>query len=608
MKETEHNRKRITANFPQASITTDDLNIITPYRKDFNANSDSVTLDVSIKETPTPCTISPPSTNSWVEANIDWGTWVPAAKYCDPAWGCSSGYLEGTATPFHSISSGTSDWDICTVYFKYRGYEAEIEIGRFYGKQEYLFSTTDAAYAYFGLSRNDWTIRHRTYLAIPEDGCYLIEVHSGSYGWEYGYNCYGGCQYWYEQGSPISGHGVNIYKNNKVIASGSSDWTGYLAILGPVLFYYPPVASTFVMVEAKYHDLISASESAQGYDHGHVWVAGAILQGYFLIGTGSIRITKLASAEGNLVPMEPVVTPVTDDSGADYDSTPPPSTAPPIKEPPPSTPPPPAGTGSLQVLINQTPNYGVLNITGYSYNESITIDKPMTLIGGYITSNSINGITITSSEVKLDRVTINGIGNMNPYGTGIYAYRADRLAISNCSIEDFPYAGIMVLETNTGIISANTVERIGMTVGGGGNAYGIALSNLGGSPTTNVDVISNTIDWVPNWHGLDTHAGVSCTFNDNIVSHCNRAIFITSDSYGNDADDIEISRNICNNPTPRDDVRNTYPYNEVGITVVTGCTNVWGDSNTLDGWPTGNAIDTQSSGAIFTNTIITNPV
>jgi hypothetical protein len=60
-------------------------------------------------------------------------------------------------------------------------------------------------------------------------------------------------------------------------------------------------------------------------------------------------------------------------------------------------------------------------------------------------------------------------------------------------------------------------------------------------------------------------------------------------------------------PTPRVDVLTTYPYNEVGITVVAGASNVTGDGNHFDGWPAGNHIDTQGGPNGFTNSVVTHP-
>jgi hypothetical protein len=50
-----------------------------------------------------------------------------------------------------------------------------------------------------------------------------------------------------------------------------------------------------------------------------------------------------------------------------------------------------------------------------------------------------------------------------------------------------------------------------------------------------------------------------------------------------------------------------YPYDEVGITVVSGAVNVTGDANHFGGWPVGNHVDTQGGPDGFTNSVVTNP-
>ena len=273
----------------------------------------------------------------------------------------------------------------------------------------------------------------------------------------------------------------------------------------------------------------------------------------------------------------------------------------------PVTPPPPAPWpwATLQAAIDATPPGGVLDATGREFGSGVTISDPITLRGGTLRVPSGNGIEIASADVTLDDVTL--FGNGDTEAIGIWALNASGLIIRNCHVADWRYAGIMILETTGALVEDTRVAQIGVGVSGATNAYGIAVSNLGGEQSRDVLVRRCTIDGVPNWHGLDSHGGIGVRFIANVVAHCNRAIFITSDGAGRPSENVEVSRNRCGTPTPRADVLNTRPWNEVGITVVTGSLGVHGELNELDGWPAGNAIDVQGSGATFTGTIVTNP-
>ena len=277
----------------------------------------------------------------------------------------------------------------------------------------------------------------------------------------------------------------------------------------------------------------------------------------------------------------------------------------PVTPPPPPPPPEPWPWATLQAAIDATPPGGLLDATGREFSAGVTISEPLTLRGGTLRVPSGNGIEIASANVTLDGVTI--FGNGDTEAMGIWALRAPGLVIRNCHVADWRYAGIMILETTGALVEDTRVAQIGVGVGGATNAYGIAVSNLGGEQSRDVLVRRCTIDGVPNWHGLDSHGSIGVRFIANTVAHCNRAIFVTSDSVRRPSESVEVSRNRCDTPTPRADVLNTRPWNEVGITVVTGSLGVHGDGNVLDGWPAGNAIDVQGSGATFAGTIVTNP-
>ncbi len=76
-----------------------------------------------------------------------------------------------------------------------------------------------------------------------------------------------------------------------------------------------------------------------------------------------------------------------------------------------------------------------------------------------------------------------------------------------------------------GTISSNTVQRIGVQLANGDNAYGIAVSAYGGEPrSSDVTVTGNTVEDVPTWHGLDTHGGLRIAFTNNTVRRASRPV------------------------------------------------------------------------------------
>lgn len=99
----------------------------------------------------------------------------------------------------------------------------------------------------------------------------------------------------------------------------------------------------------------------------------------------------------------------------------------------------------------------------------------------------------------------------------IYAEFANNLSIRNNFIEKIYYAGMYMLSVDGGVISGNTVD----TVIGTPNAYGIAVSRDGDHPqdprSRNITIQGNTVRNVPNWEGIDTHAGENLVISGNTV-------------------------------------------------------------------------------------------
>jgi parallel beta-helix repeat protein len=270
-----------------------------------------------------------------------------------------------------------------------------------------------------------------------------------------------------------------------------------------------------------------------------------------------------------------------------------------------TTPPPPTPTpGKTIVATAGTP--GLVIKTSGTVLDGYTITGPQATtfngneIGIYVTGTP----TAPLHDIVIRNCYIGRFGS-----GGIVLQYVQSFTIENCTIEDSVYAGIRVISGSDGVIRYNTIRRTGVVgyQANDMNAYGIALTDFGGAVTTRVQVLSNTVEDVPQWHGIDTHGGTFITISDNIVRRTNRAIFVTTSSNGRRASDIRVDRNALSQPTPRVDMASTYPYNENGITVY-AADRVAGTANAFDGWPLGNTLDILggSTSVSFTSSVITN--
>jgi hypothetical protein len=155
----------------------------------------------------------------------------------------------------------------------------------------------------------------------------------------------------------------------------------------------------------------------------------------------------------------------------------------------------------------------------------------MTLRGpGYSSDRGHIAIQVTggsaTSYVQNVNLTHNTISGWD--GEGIHAEFVDGFDVSDNDISNIWYAGIGMSSVQHGTINRNWVHNIIGT----GNAYGIYLSRgYGGGLTSNprssnVQVDSNTIEDIPNWEGLDTHAGQHLQFTNNTIRRVLNPIMI----------------------------------------------------------------------------------
>jgi nitrous oxidase accessory protein NosD len=335
-------------------------------------------------------------------------------------------------------------------------------------------------------------------------------------------------------------------------------------------------------------------------------------------------------------PLPTVVPRPTDAPATNPPATDPPATNPPdptrapTPEPTPNDPDPtpepdPADCdGSLQSLINAAPSGSTLDLTGCSFSGGATIDRPLTLVGATI-STGRSGLTVNANNVTLrglrivgpqatsfdgNQVAIKAEGSASSpvrnlvirdsvlrrfgYG-GIHLRFVTDFTIRDNVIQDGVYMGMMVISSVDGLISGNTVERIGVVgaAANSNNAYGIALTQaIASSPrSTDITVANNTVLDVPTWHGLDTHGGARITWTGNTVRGCRDGIYITGWPTNRALDNVIDGNFVYNSGS-----------NQYGITSVYS-TGGQVTNNLISGWLAGHAI-LKTSGSDPTATAI----
>ena len=210
--------------------------------------------------------------------------------------------------------------------------------------------------------------------------------------------------------------------------------------------------------------------------------------------------------------------------------TPKPTTAPtpeptvkPTATPPPPTPAPP--TSSAPIVVT---------------SDNVTID------GVRIISSGTTGAGISATGTASNPISNLTIRNcvIDGFRLGIYLRFVSNVRIENCNITDADYAGIAIFSGNVGLISGNTIQRIGTTrtdfsnPGMANNAYGIMLNRTESSslvsdpPTQDFVIDSNVVEDVPLWMCMNLHGARDITFSNNTTRRCPRAIFIAGSPTG----------------------------------------------------------------------------
>jgi parallel beta-helix repeat protein len=172
---------------------------------------------------------------------------------------------------------------------------------------------------------------------------------------------------------------------------------------------------------------------------------------------------------------------------------------------------------SIQDAIDDASNGDVITLGDGTFEESIVIDKPLTLQAG--STPVIDGggvgvvVTISSSNVTLDGLTIQNSGQTDPdTEAGVLVYNAGvditDVTIQNCTIQNNA-TGVGIVRGTGNTIQHNVIKD---------NAYGVGLAKM----TEQLPSTNNTVF-------------------DNEISNCTVGVYVDKYCAGNEIEDNEIS-------------------------------------------------------------------
>lgn len=208
------------------------------------------------------------------------------------------------------------------------------------------------------------------------------------------------------------------------------------------------------------------------------------------------------------------------------------------------------GRGTLRQV---TTSKNALTITGSDVTvEGITLQGRHST-ATYAANEAAIDATGTSAASPLRRLTVRNV-TITKWGIyGVYLKYVTTFAVTGCDLTVLGHCGVLTLSCIDGLVADNRIDDVTTDPGGGG--YGIALTrdetdNLVNQPhSADIVVRGNRISGIPDWEGIDTHAGQRIVIADNIVTGCLIGISINpGDNASNDNEwapkDITVTGNV----------------------------------------------------------------
>ena len=172
--------------------------------------------------------------------------------------------------------------------------------------------------------------------------------------------------------------------------------------------------------------------------------------------------------------------------------------------------------------------------------EGLTLRGPYTAYAansyGIKGGGSANGAGVAptrKSRMNFIDVTLKNFGS-----GGAWIEYAEFVNFTRPVVKECGWNGIIFLSTNDVQVLDPNVDTIYGNPGSSYNAYGIGFgadqptNDTVRYPTCSRGLVSGgVVRNIPDWHGLDTHAGVDIVFNGTICIDCRRGAVITSSDY-----------------------------------------------------------------------------
>ena len=207
--------------------------------------------------------------------------------------------------------------------------------------------------------------------------------------------------------------------------------------------------------------------------------------------------------------------------------------------------------GSVEIVCDSA--------TPITLTTPVVVDRPARILGGHFLVPDGTGFDITSSDVTLSGVHIEG-GRPGAYQAsqklvhahGSQAAPLERVRVSECRLENsrgdnvwltwcrdaavtenmisaFLYSGVMVI-SGLRVMVANNLVRDAVLSPGVVNVYGIAITdtdNTEPARSRHCTVTGNHVSGIE-WEGIDTHGGDRLTITGNHVTACPRGIALVT--------------------------------------------------------------------------------
>lgn len=233
---------------------------------------------------------------------------------------------------------------------------------------------------------------------------------------------------------------------------------------------------------------------------------------------------------------------------------------------------------SLQALVDEArPGDTVLVSRAWSLAEPLTISTPLrlrTLDAGeiYAPDRTKDGVVVTSDDVELAarirgagattagaqrlvrvagaslaspvrRFALTGSTITDAARDGVQLEWCDDWTIEDCDLSHLAYSAITTLSASRGVVRKSRVANV-LQPTGFVNSYGFTASRRTDQPlsthprSSQIRVDDLTVDGVPKWEGIDTHAGENITIRDSTVRNCRVGIALVPGVDASGVDDI----------------------------------------------------------------------